>query len=344
MSAGAPAAGSGSHYLSPPEQSMRDAIEWLLTVPPEERARMERAVNYTYTRDKPAPSLQPSARGRSSGNVLLTLNTGCVEAGLALLQADGTLRPALLNFAHSYNCGGGFEHSGGSQEEDIFSKTSLFLSLWPHRRADDGPGVLARGMWIGDFDEALPRKEPCYPHTACGGIYTPHARVIRRLEERRRGDGELQPAADVERLPTLGVLTVAAQDLNRERFDAWLLDQKLRTALSMAVEHGHDAVVLGAFGCGYFRNPPDVVAAAFGGLLRGEFEGCFRVCVFAIPGRGGSGSNLDAFVERFPLVGERELRDNLSASAVGDTAAGAQAQGDAVQQRSGGRRWGRPPQ
>lgn len=73
----------------------------------------------------------------------------------------------------------GFEHAGGSQEEAIFRSTSIFLSLWPHRRKapsgehnsawggaaliqlgeDDGPGVLRRGAWIGDFDAALPRKE-----------------------------------------------------------------------------------------------------------------------------------------------------------------------------------------
>merc|ERR1719422_2738706 len=82
-------------------------------------------------------------------------------------------RPAVLNFAHGYNCGGGFEHAGGSQEEDIFRKTSVFLSLWPHRRIDDGPGVLARGMWIGEFDNKLARKTAFYPLTSCGGVYSP---------------------------------------------------------------------------------------------------------------------------------------------------------------------------
>merc|ERR1719265_1022052 len=85
----------------------------------------------------------------------VVMDMGSVDA-VELLCKQG-FRPALLNFAHGYNCGGGFEHAGGSQEEDIFRKTSLFLSLWPHRRSDDGPCVLKRGMWIVDYNEDLPR-------------------------------------------------------------------------------------------------------------------------------------------------------------------------------------------
>jgi len=200
-----------------------------------------------------------------------------------------------LNFAHGYNCGGGFEHSGGSQEEDIFRKTSIFLSLWPHRRSDDGPGVLKRGMWIGDYDEALERKEPFYPHSECGGIYSPHVRVVRDLE----GEGNLCDADSCDLLPTFAVLTAAAQNVSfSPPFNPKLLWEKIRTVLWMAASHGHDSVVLGAFGCGYFGNPPEVVAGTFQKLLGpgGEFENVFRLVVFSIVG-----GNSKHFVARFPL-------------------------------------------
>merc|ERR1719487_2121105 len=111
---------------------------------------------------------------------------GCVEAAAELCKHQ--LRPAILNFAHSYNCGGGFEHAGGSQEEAIFRASSVFLSLWPHRRSDDGPGVLARGMWIGEFDATLPRKAPFYPHTEAGGILTPYCKLVPSSAARRGVD------------------------------------------------------------------------------------------------------------------------------------------------------------
>merc|ERR1719262_1578330 len=97
----------------------------------------------------PAPSCP--TKEVSGKPVVVTLNMGTVEAAAVLCEHHRC--PAILNFAHSYNCGGGFEHAGGSQEEAIFRASSVFLSLWPHRRADDGPGVLKRGRWIGDYDE-----------------------------------------------------------------------------------------------------------------------------------------------------------------------------------------------
>merc|ERR1719272_1932594 len=124
-----------------------------------------------------APAGAPSAAVVSTRCV--TLDLGSVDAAALLIERGR--KPAVMNFAHGYNCGGGFEHAGGSQEEDIFRKTSAFLSLWPRRRSDDGPGVLRRGMWIGDFDEVLPRKDPFYPHSECAVIYSPHVRLIRNL-------------------------------------------------------------------------------------------------------------------------------------------------------------------
>merc|ERR1719229_77936 len=216
----------------------------------------------------------------------------------AALLSRAKWRPAVLNFAHGYNCGGGFEHSGGSQEEDIFRKTSLFLSLWPHRREDDGPGVLARGDWIGDFDDALPRKEPFYPHTDCGGVYSPHVRLVRRLA---LPEQPLLSPKDIASAPSFGVLTIAAQDCGRTGpFDEALLRQKLRTVMHLAVTNGHDSAVFGAFGCGFFRNPSFVVAQVFQELLDGEFANAFKVVLFAIPGRRGA-------FDRFKVIKQQEL-------------------------------------
>lgn len=81
------------------------------------------------------------------------------------------------------------------------------------------------------------------------------------------------------------------------------MKQKLRTTLRMAAEHGHDVLVLGAFGCGYFGNPPEEVAVSFRQLLEGEFAGAFRLAIFAVlPDR-----NAAAFLKHFPAISAREL-------------------------------------
>jgi len=264
----------------------------------------------------PAPNVQ-SVGAVATGTFLATVEVGSVEAAELLVKRG--FQPALLNFAHGYNCGGGFEHAGGSQEEDIFRKTSLFLSIWPHRCSDDGPGVRKRWMWIGDYDKDLPRKEPFYPHAECGGIYSPYVGVVRKRNE----------ATTCENLTTFSVITAAAQHVGREGpFKPKLLLEKARTVLWMAASQGHDSVVLGAFGCGCFSNPPNVVAETFRKLLSsgGEFENIFRMVVFGITGGPG---NIRPFAERFPMLKAEALpsSDRLLLMRIGANANKADAQG-----------------
>ena len=66
---------------------------------------------------------------------------------------------------------------------------------------------------------------------------------------------------------------------------------KIRTIYSAAIAAGHDALVLGAFGCGAFRLRPDLVAGMFRDVLfEPEFKGSFRAVVFAILEKPGAES------------------------------------------------------
>ena len=58
--------------------------------------------------------------------------------------------------------------------------------------------------------------------------------------------------------------------------------------------HGHHAVVLGAFGCGAFMNDPNMVGALFKKWLYDEFQGYFKKVIFAIYGKEDS-PNINAF-------------------------------------------------
>ena len=52
--------------------------------------------------------------------------------------------------------------------------------------------------------------------------------------------------------------TPRGQRLSQE--DASIMRRKLAAVLAIGLEHGHDAVVLSAFGCGAFKNPPAHIA------------------------------------------------------------------------------------
>ena len=52
--------------------------------------------------------------------------------------------------------------------------------------------------------------------------------------------------------------------------------------LAAAQANGHDALVLGAWGCGNFANDPALIADLFRQALQGPFKGAFRRVTFAV--------------------------------------------------------------
>ena len=73
------------------------------------------------------------------------------------------------------------------------------------------------------------------------------------------------------------------------------LRRRARRVLEVAAAHGHEVLVLGAWGAGVFGNAPEVVADAFGEALEGSMRGVFREVVFAVLGD----TNRAVFERRF---------------------------------------------
>jgi uncharacterized protein (TIGR02452 family) len=81
--------------------------------------------------------------------------------------------------------------------------------------------------------------------------------------------------------------------------------EKIKCVFRAAAAQGCRRIVLGAFGCGAFGNPPAEVDQLFRRVLlgrdenRGEFLGCFDEVTFAI--KGGRQDTLPAFNAAFAL-------------------------------------------
>jgi uncharacterized protein (TIGR02452 family) len=60
------------------------------------------------------------------------------------------------------------------------------------------------------------------------------------------------------------------------------LVRRIARVLATAALHGHTALILGAWGCGVFRNDPAEVAELFAAALAGPFHGAFAEVVFAV--------------------------------------------------------------
>ena len=61
------------------------------------------------------------------------------------------------------------------------------------------------------------------------------------------------------------------------------MDARIRKVLAVAEAHGHDHLILGAWGCGAFGNEPGQIADLFKDALSLEFSDAFEHVLFAIP-------------------------------------------------------------
>jgi uncharacterized protein (TIGR02452 family) len=75
--------------------------------------------------------------------------------------------------------------------------------------------------------------------------------------------------------------------------------ERVRKVLHVMAGHGHDAAVLGAWGCGVFRNDPQVIADLFREALATRFAGVLRRVVFAILDWSEEKRFIGPFAERF---------------------------------------------
>ena len=190
-------------------------------------------------------------------------NQDCLTVAWGLLNQG--YHPAVLNLADSKNPGGLVTRGNAAQEESLFRRSNIYRSLY--QWAKDPADLNRQQTYSTELD-------PDY-----GGIYTPEATVIRGAENRL-----------LEKPYSMSFITVAAVrnpkleggHLNAD--DAMRTRNKIRTILRMGIRHGHDALVLGALGCGAFKNPPADIANLFREVLEEEeFADKLRLVVFAIP-------------------------------------------------------------
>lgn len=144
------------------------------------------------------------------------------------------------------NPGGCVISGAGGQEENIFRRTDAHYA----------------NMY------GLIRNEKQYPlDRNFGGIYSPKVTVFRGSED--AGYPLLDNPFHV------AVITVAALNRPELTFDNKILQSlieptkhKMRTILRIALVNGHDAIVLGAFGCGAFKIPRHTLLFFFMKLLK----------------------------------------------------------------------------
>lgn len=242
------------------------------------RAEVDAAVRGTrvYTPEELA-RLAPPPTGGGPPVLEVTPET-TLAAARRLVEAEGIRDVAALNFASAKNAGGGFLRGAKAQEEDLARCSALY--------------------------HCLRNARPYYDANRASGslLYTDHMIYAPRVPYFRDDRLDL-----IDRPFVVSMLTAPAPNAGehlqrhpRGRGDVTeALARRAELVLRVLVHHGHRVLVLGAWGCGVFRNDPSEVAATFARLLRGAYAGAFERVVFGVYDRSRDKATLHAFERAF---------------------------------------------
>ena len=196
-------------------------------------------------------------------------NETTFAAAKSLVSRFGPGRVAALNFASAKNPGGGFLQGSQAQEESLARASALYACLHRH----------------SEYYESNRRESSL--------LYTDHLIVSPRVPVfRDDADRLLEEPWEVTILtspaPNAGAVA-KNQPQSASRIEPTFRN-RIKQILSAAVAFDQTALVLGAWGCGVFRNDPATVARLFGDFLLpdGPFAKAFEHITFAVLDRHGT--------------------------------------------------------
>lgn len=196
---------------------------------------------------------------------------------------------AVLNFASATSPGGGVRSGAMAQEESLCRVSTLY------------PCLKDKSMWEKFYSPHHASQDSLHNDDI---IYTPNVVVIK--------DDDY----NMLRSPFLvDIITCAAPNLRPNssnsndcnigntahisREDLLLLhERRARRIFTVAVQRKVEVLILGAFGCGAFRNDPNVVATAYYNVIP-SFSNSFKTIEFAVYCLPNNLQNYLAFREVF---------------------------------------------
>ena len=206
------------------------------------------------------------------------VNETACEAITRLQEQGGHV--GCLNFASAKNAGGGFLTGAQAQEEALARSSALYPCLlqapqyYERNRANRSTiylDLLIYSPLVPFFrnDEGMLLEQPILASVITAPA--PNAGAV--MQNEPQNAGAIEPA----------------------------LRRRAELVLTIAKAHGIERLVLGAWGCGVFRNDPKLVAAVFADLLKptGKFTSVFSQVVFAVFDRSEGATTYRAFADQF---------------------------------------------
>ena len=220
--------------------------------------------------------------------MIVVSNKRSLEAAEA--YAKQGKKVCVLNFASATNPGGGVVNGSSAQEECICRCTTLYPCL----NNDE--------LWTKFYKPHRKSANPLYKNDC---IYTPNVCVF-------KSDINFPELLSRDRWWRVNILTCAAPNLRERPSNPMnphagykqakltpaeletLLTSRIRRVFEVAVANENEVMILGAFGCGAFRNPPEIVAKVFYNLMQDYLE-YFDTIEYAVYHTEREVANYEAF-------------------------------------------------
>jgi len=211
-------------------------------------------------------------------------NETTLNAASRLVNQEGFDKVLCLNFASAKNPGGGFLNGSQAQEESLARATGLYPCISQMTEMYEKNRYYGSCLYLDDM------------------IYSPQVPVIRD-----DNDGLLNEPFLISILTVPAVNAGAVrkngkkQDINK--IESMML-QRTEKLLSVAAINDYKVLILGAWGCGVFKNNPDDVARYFHYHLieNPKFNGLFEKVVFAVLDNTRDESIINAFTTKFESI------------------------------------------
>lgn len=178
---------------------------------------------------------------------------------ISRLLDEGYDNVSALNFASARHPGGGFINGSSAQEESLARSSSLYESLSTKKEMYDYNNKHKSGLY-SDYM-----------------IYSPNVVVFKD----DFGDIlDLSYKCSFITSPAVNLNNIQSEERKQIRN---VMTKRIEKILAVSLENGHDTIVLGAFGCGVFKNRPADVTQIFGQVLNSsKFKNQFKKVVFAV--------------------------------------------------------------
>lgn len=218
---------------------------------------------------------------KSKSTQISVVNETSLSASRKLVESGGGAAKVLcLNFASAKNPGGGFLGGSQAQEESLARSSALYPTLTEY---------------MEDMYEFHRRGNSClYSHTM---IYSPAVPVFRDDADQLLDKPYLLSFLTS---PAVNAGAVKRNEPNKVDQIEGVMLERIERVLALAVEKEYQKLVLGAWGCGVFRNQPSDMAQWFAHFLlnNGKYANAFEEVVFAVL----DGSKEEKFIAPFEAV------------------------------------------